>query len=116
MERKAFVRGKKRGRDKKITALLSTFFRSKHKNVQPNLAGNLIRFSALVQSRKKAYFVLFLGGSSPAGSQVSVIVQVRFRVDSGVWRCERAIQAPNRKDSIIGETMWERRMASETCF
>nr|XP_020724741.1 CST complex subunit CTC1 isoform X2 [Odocoileus virginianus texanus] len=49
--------------------------RSKHRNVQPNLAGKLIRFSALVQSRKKAYFVLFLGGSSPAGSQVSVIVQ-----------------------------------------
>uniref|UniRef100_A0AC11E6A8 CST telomere replication complex component 1 n=1 Tax=Ovis aries TaxID=9940 RepID=A0AC11E6A8_SHEEP len=49
--------------------------RSKHRNVQPNLAGKLIRFSALVKSRKKAYFVLFLGGSSPAGSQVSVIVQ-----------------------------------------
>jgi len=59
-----------------MTALLSTFFRSKHRNVQPNLAGNLIRFSALVKSQKKAYFVLFLGGSSPAGTQVSVIVQV----------------------------------------
>ncbi|XP_065766151.1 CST complex subunit CTC1 isoform X1 [Muntiacus reevesi] len=56
--------------------------RSKHRNVQPNLAGNLIRFSALVQSRKKAYFVLFLGGSSPAGSQVSVIVQVPAQL---VW-------------------------------
>ncbi|XP_040099346.1 CST complex subunit CTC1 isoform X1 [Oryx dammah] len=56
--------------------------RSKHRNVQPNLAGNLIRFSALVKSRKKAYFVLFLGGSSPAGSQVSVIVQVPAQL---VW-------------------------------
>ncbi|KAI4556817.1 hypothetical protein MJT46_020004, partial [Ovis ammon polii x Ovis aries] len=56
--------------------------RSKHRNVQPNLAGKLIRFSALVKSRNKAYFVLFLGGSSPAGSQVSVIVQVPAQL---VW-------------------------------
>uniref|UniRef100_A0A3Q1MM79 CST complex subunit CTC1 n=1 Tax=Bos taurus TaxID=9913 RepID=A0A3Q1MM79_BOVIN len=57
-------------------------YRSKHRNVQPNLAGNLIRFSALVKSQKKAYFVLFLGGSSPAGTQVSVIVQVPAQL---VW-------------------------------
>ncbi|MBW03908.1 CST complex subunit CTC1, partial [Eschrichtius robustus] len=49
--------------------------RSKHRNVQPNLAGELVRLSALVKSRKKSYFILSLGGSSPVGSHVSVIVQ-----------------------------------------
>ncbi|XP_046531726.1 CST complex subunit CTC1 isoform X1 [Equus quagga] len=51
-----------------------------------NLAGKLIRLSALVKSQKKAYFILTLGGSSPAGGQagshVSVIVQVPAQL---VW-------------------------------
>lgn len=60
---------------------------SKLRVVQPNLAGKLVRLSALVKSQKKAYFVLSLGELSPAdsqtGSYVSVIVQVRIRVNSG---------------------------------
>ncbi|XP_055970947.1 CST complex subunit CTC1 isoform X2 [Sorex fumeus] len=48
--------------------------RSKLKDVQ-NLAGTLVRLSALVKSRSKTYFVLTLG-SSPVGSHVSVIVQI----------------------------------------
>lgn len=65
--------------------------RSKLKVVQPNLAGKLVRLSALVKSQKKAYFVLTLGESSPAGSQTgsyvsSIIVQVRNGVNSGAWR------------------------------
>ncbi|GAB5580500.1 CST complex subunit CTC1 [Prionailurus iriomotensis] len=47
----------------------------KLRGVQPNLAGKLVRVSALVRSQKKAHFVLSLGGSSPAGSLVSVVVQ-----------------------------------------
>ncbi|KAB0401771.1 hypothetical protein E2I00_019984, partial [Balaenoptera physalus] len=78
--------------------------RSKHRNVQPNLAGELVRLSALVQSRKKSYFILSLGGSSPVGSHVSVIVQVRITVNSGVWRCGSGVRTPNRKDNIIGGT------------
>uniref|UniRef100_A0A8D0STM8 CST complex subunit CTC1 n=1 Tax=Sus scrofa TaxID=9823 RepID=A0A8D0STM8_PIG len=49
--------------------------RSKLRSVQPNLAGKLVRLSALVKSRKQAYFVLSLGGSSPGDSCVPVIVQ-----------------------------------------
>ena len=68
-------------------SLCSTFFSSKLRVVQPNLAGKLVRLSALVKSQKKAYFVLSLGESSPAGSQadshVPIIVQVRVRVSSG---------------------------------
>lgn len=60
---------------------------SKLRVVQPNLAGKLVRLSALVKSQKKAYFVLSLSELSPAdsqtGSYVSVIVQVRIRVNSG---------------------------------
>ncbi|XP_016010199.2 CST complex subunit CTC1 isoform X1 [Rousettus aegyptiacus] len=61
--------------------------RSKLKVVQPNLAGKLVRLSALVKSQKKAYFVLTLGESSPAGSQTgsyvsSIIVQVPAQL---VW-------------------------------
>ncbi|XP_059989425.1 CST complex subunit CTC1 isoform X3 [Lagenorhynchus albirostris] len=56
--------------------------RSKHRNVQPNLAGELVRLSALVTSRRKAYFILSLGGSSPVGSHVSVIVQIPAQL---VW-------------------------------
>ncbi|XP_067571489.1 CST complex subunit CTC1 isoform X1 [Pseudorca crassidens] len=56
--------------------------RSKHRTVQPNLAGELVRLSALVTSRRKAYFILSLGGSSPVGSHVSVIVQIPAQL---VW-------------------------------
>ncbi|XP_024420606.2 CST complex subunit CTC1 isoform X2 [Desmodus rotundus] len=59
---------------------------SKLRVVQPNLAGKLVRLSALVKSQKKAYFVLSLGESSPAGSQadshVPIIVQVPAQL---VW-------------------------------
>lgn len=69
-----------------FSSLLSPFFRSKLKVMQPNLAGKLVRLSALVKSKKKAYFIMSLGELSPAGSQagshVSVIVQVRIRVSS----------------------------------
>lgn len=114
MERKAFV-GEKKKREIKMTSV-STFLRSKHRNVQPNLAGELVRLSALVKSRKKAYFILSLGGSSSVGSHVSVIVQVRIRVNSGVWRYGSGVRAPNRKDNIIGGTRWERRTAGESYF
>ncbi|KAM5214984.1 CST complex subunit CTC1 isoform 1-T1 [Hipposideros larvatus] len=54
--------------------------------VKPNLAGKLVRLSALVKSQKKAYFVLSLGELSPADSQtssyVSIIVQVPAQL---VW-------------------------------
>ncbi|KAF5911864.1 hypothetical protein HPG69_015842 [Diceros bicornis minor] len=60
--------------------------RSKLRVGQTNLAGKLVRLSALVKSQKKAYFILSLGRSSPAGSQagshVSIIVQVPAQL---VW-------------------------------
>uniref|UniRef100_A0A8C0YWR1 CST complex subunit CTC1 n=1 Tax=Canis lupus familiaris TaxID=9615 RepID=A0A8C0YWR1_CANLF len=56
--------------------------RGKLRGVQPNLAGKLIRVSALVRSQKKAHFVLSLGGSSPAGSHVSIVVQIPAQL---VW-------------------------------
>ncbi|XP_054431665.1 CST complex subunit CTC1 [Pteronotus mesoamericanus] len=59
---------------------------SKLRVVQRNLAGKLVRLSALVKSQKKTYFILSLGESSPAGSQagscVSIIVQVPAQL---VW-------------------------------
>ncbi|XP_036125294.1 CST complex subunit CTC1 [Molossus molossus] len=59
---------------------------SKLRIMQPNLAGKLVRLSALVKSQKKAYFILSLGELSPAGSQagshVSIIVQVPAQL---VW-------------------------------
>ncbi|XP_006761734.1 PREDICTED: CST complex subunit CTC1 [Myotis davidii] len=60
--------------------------RSKLRVIQPNLAGKLVRLSALVKSKKKAYFIASLGELSPAGSQagshVSIIVQVPAQL---VW-------------------------------
>nr|XP_035950440.1 CST complex subunit CTC1 [Halichoerus grypus] len=57
--------------------------RGKLRGVQPNLAGKLVRLSALVRSQKKAHFVLSLGGgSSPAGSHVSIVVQIPAQL---VW-------------------------------
>ncbi|XP_037020873.2 CST complex subunit CTC1 isoform X3 [Artibeus jamaicensis] len=59
---------------------------SKLRTVQPNLAGKLVQLSALVKSQKKAYFILSLGESSPAGSQagshVPILVQVPAQL---VW-------------------------------
>ncbi|XP_016078004.1 PREDICTED: CST complex subunit CTC1 isoform X2 [Miniopterus natalensis] len=59
---------------------------SKLRVMQPNLAGKLVRLSALVKSQKKSYFVLSLGelspAGSPAGSHVSIIVQVPAQL---VW-------------------------------
>jgi hypothetical protein len=76
--------------------------------MQRNLAGELVRLSALVKSQKKAYFVLSLGESSQAisqtVSQVSIIVQVRIGIKSGACRCGRGIRTPNGKDNIIGGT------------
>lgn len=67
--------------------------------MQPNLAGKLVRLSALVRSQKKAHFVLSLGGgSSPAGSHVSIVVQVRIGVSSGSWRCAGAVRTLGSKD------------------
>ncbi|XP_066220924.1 CST complex subunit CTC1 isoform X1 [Saccopteryx leptura] len=64
---------------------------SKPRVVHPNLAGKLVRLSALVKSQKKAYFVLSLCEPSPAGSHagshVSIIVQVPAQL---VWH--RALQ------------------------
>ncbi|XP_036197834.1 CST complex subunit CTC1 [Myotis myotis] len=60
--------------------------RSKLRVIQPNLAGKLVRLSALVKSKKRAYFIASLGELSPAGSQagshVSIIVQVPAQL---VW-------------------------------
>lgn len=58
--------------------------------MQPNLAGKLVQLSALVKSPNRTYFVLSLGGLSPASSQagnhVSVVVQVRLGVNLGARR------------------------------
>ncbi|XP_077022029.1 CST complex subunit CTC1 isoform X2 [Tamandua tetradactyla] len=56
--------------------------RSKLRIVKPNLAGKLVQLSALVNSQKKSYFILSLGGSSPAYISVPVIVQVPAQL---VW-------------------------------
>ncbi|XP_075417022.1 CST complex subunit CTC1 [Tenrec ecaudatus] len=56
--------------------------RSKLRDVQRNLAGKLVRLSALVNSPSKTYFVLFLGGSSPGVSPVPILVQVPAQL---VW-------------------------------
>uniref|UniRef100_G1T012 CST complex subunit CTC1 n=1 Tax=Oryctolagus cuniculus TaxID=9986 RepID=G1T012_RABIT len=63
---------------------------------QPNLAGNLVGLSALVRSQKKAYFILSLGGSSPAVSRVPVIVQIPGQL---VWH--RALQ-PDKAYVLTG--------------
>nr|XP_058139497.1 CST complex subunit CTC1 isoform X2 [Dasypus novemcinctus] len=56
--------------------------RSKLRDVQANLAGKLVQLSALVNSHKKAYFILSLGASSPAVSHVPIVVQVPAQL---VW-------------------------------
>ncbi|XP_057632491.1 CST complex subunit CTC1 isoform X4 [Chionomys nivalis] len=54
--------------------------RKKHKVKEPNLAGKLVRLSALVVTKSKRYFIMTLGelseADSQAGSQVSIIVQI----------------------------------------
>ncbi|XP_041520815.1 CST complex subunit CTC1 isoform X3 [Microtus oregoni] len=54
--------------------------RKKHKVKEPNLAGKLVRLSALVVTQNKRYFIMTLGelseADSQAGSQVSIIVQI----------------------------------------
>ncbi|XP_015359947.1 CST complex subunit CTC1 isoform X2 [Marmota marmota marmota] len=60
--------------------------RSKLRGEKQNLAGKLIRLSAVVKSKKKAYFILSLGELSPTVSQainhVSIIVQIPAQL---VW-------------------------------
>ncbi|KAG8507068.1 CST complex subunit CTC1, partial [Galemys pyrenaicus] len=56
--------------------------RNQLKVTQPNLAGTLVRLSALVKSKKKTYFILSLGTSFQAGSIVSILVQVPAQL---VW-------------------------------
>ncbi|KAM6163723.1 CST complex subunit CTC1 [Rhynchocyon petersi] len=56
--------------------------KSKPRVRQSNLAGRLVRLSALVNSHRKTYFVLSLGASSPAVSRVSIVVQVPAQL---VW-------------------------------
>lgn len=72
--------------------------------MQRNLAGNLVRLSALVKSKQKAYFILSLGRSPPAVTHVSVIVQVRIGVISAMEVGE-GVRTFNRKDNIVGEAM-----------
>ncbi|CAO2643726.1 CST complex subunit CTC1 [Lemmus lemmus] len=61
-------------------------FRKKHKVKEPNLAGKLVRLSALVVAQNKRYFIMTLGElsqtDSQAGSQVSIIVQIPAQM---VW-------------------------------
>ncbi|XP_038182848.1 CST complex subunit CTC1 isoform X4 [Arvicola amphibius] len=60
--------------------------RKKHKVKEPNLAGKLVRLSALVVTQNKRYFIMTLGelseADSQAGSQVSIIVQIPAQM---VW-------------------------------
>uniref|UniRef100_A0A8C9A775 CST complex subunit CTC1 n=1 Tax=Prolemur simus TaxID=1328070 RepID=A0A8C9A775_PROSS len=60
--------------------------RSKPRGVQQNLAGKLVRLSALVKSQRKSYFVLSLGESSSevseTASHVSIVVQIPAQL---VW-------------------------------
>ncbi|XP_021081417.1 CST complex subunit CTC1 isoform X2 [Mesocricetus auratus] len=55
-------------------------YRKKHKLQEPNLAGKLVRVSALVSTQNKRYFIATLGelaeADSQVGSQVSIIVQI----------------------------------------
>lgn len=112
---KKFVGKRKRG--KKTFILSSPFLlRSKLRVEKRNLAGKLIRLSALVKSKKNTYFSLSLGELSPTDSQaishVSIIVQVRIRIHSGTFRYGRY----SNRNNIVGRITWERRTAGETCF
>ncbi|KAB1266420.1 CST complex subunit CTC1 [Camelus dromedarius] len=82
--------------------------RSKCRDVQPNLAGTLVRLSALVKSQKRAYFVLSLGGSSPAGSHVSVIVQVPAQLvwHRALWPGRAYVLTELRVSKLRGHRYW----------
>ncbi|XP_055450386.1 CST complex subunit CTC1 isoform X1 [Psammomys obesus] len=66
-------------------------YRKRRKIKEPNLAGKLVRLSALLITQSKRYFVMTLGelsqDNSQAGSQVSIMVQVPAQM---VWY--RALQ------------------------
>ncbi|XP_051036266.1 CST complex subunit CTC1 isoform X2 [Phodopus roborovskii] len=61
-------------------------YRKKNKVKEPNLAGKLVRLSALVTTQNKRYFIATLGelteAHGQAGSQVSIIVQIPHQM---VW-------------------------------
>ncbi|KAL1778995.1 CST complex subunit CTC1 isoform X1 [Sigmodon hispidus] len=61
-------------------------YRKRHRVKEPNLAGKLVRLSALVIAQNKGFFIMTLGGlsqaDSQAGSQVSIIVQIPAQM---VW-------------------------------
>ncbi|KAL6039620.1 hypothetical protein STEG23_002427 [Scotinomys teguina] len=61
-------------------------YRKKHKVKEPNLAGKLVRLSALMTTQKKRFFIMTLGelsqADSQAGSQVSILVQIPAQM---VW-------------------------------
>lgn len=90
---------------------VSSLCRGKLRGVQPNLAGKLVRWSALVRSQKKAHFVLSLGDGSLAGSHVSIVVQVRTGVSAGSWRCGGAVRTLSRRDECQSRATLERRPA-----
>uniref|UniRef100_A0A8C3YJ97 CST complex subunit CTC1 n=1 Tax=Catagonus wagneri TaxID=51154 RepID=A0A8C3YJ97_9CETA len=82
--------------------------RSKRRSVQPNLAGKLVRLSALVKSRKQAYFVLSLGGSPPADSCVPVIVQVPAQLvwHRALWPGRAYVLTELRVSKLHGHRYW----------
>ncbi|KAM5307416.1 CST complex subunit CTC1 isoform 2-T2 [Glossophaga mutica] len=84
---------------------------SKLRTVQPNLAGKLVRLSALVKSQKKAYFVLSLGESSAggqAGSHIPIIVQVPAQLvwHQALWPGRAYVLTKLRVSKIHGYRVW----------
>lgn len=79
------VEGKTCGKGKRSKCLFSSFIRKKCKIKELNLAGKLVHLSALLITQNKRYFIMTLGELAQAGSQVSIIVQVRTRVRLGMW-------------------------------
>jgi hypothetical protein len=69
----------------KSKCLFSSFLRKKSSIKEINLAGKLVHLSALIITQNKRYFIMTLGELAQAGSQVSIIVQVRTRVKLGIW-------------------------------
>lgn len=78
------VEGETCAKGEKSKCLLSSFLRKKSKIQEINLAGKLVHLSALLITQSKSYFIMTLGELAQAGSQVSVIVQVRTRVKLGL--------------------------------
>lgn len=79
------VEGKICRKGKNQNVFFSSFLRKKCKIKELNLAGKLVHLSALMVTQNKRYFIMTLGELAQAGSQVSVIVQVRTRVKWGIW-------------------------------